>query len=602
MSEDSAALGRVGSAAGTRSRLRRLVPVGVAAVAAVLLWAAAAALDTFTINVLTRSMIYAVLAVTVDMLWGFTGILTFGQAAFFGTGAYATAMVLTHGGSTPGFMAAALGLAVLVPTVLGFGVGWLSFYHRSTALYASVISLVVPILVTQLVYSGGVWTGSSSGLVGYDTLPLELAGFFRLTALVMVAVTLASWIFVRSDAGRLLVAVRDNETRCAYLGLRPKRIQIVLTGVLAGVAGLAGYLYAHASGVVAPENTGFLFGTELVIWVALGGRGTLLGPVIGTLAIDYLPASLSGDLPFLWQLLLGTAFVLVIILLPGGVAALVARAWRFRSAGDTEGVGPRLVALPSRPPVTGSGQPVLAVAGLAKAYGSLAVLEEIDFEVGPGELVSLVGPNGAGKTTLVRCLSDGTESFKGSVSIDGTSTRGLTPDGIVALGVGRKFQVASVFESLTVAECLRLARTSHDRPSPVSRSDVLALPSATLDILRLTGLDRRLAARVRLLSHGQKQALELAMVVALEPKLILLDEPTAGLTKAERTTIGTVLKALTSDLGITAILIEHDLDFVREISSRIVVLHQGRLVLDGSVDEVVGSELVNAIYAGGAHV
>ena len=112
----------------------------------------------------------------------------------------------------------------------------------------------------------------------------------------MVAVTLAAWIFVRSDAGKLLVAVRDNDVRCAYLGVSPRRVQIVVTVALAGVAGLAGFLFAHASGVVAPENTGFLFGTQLVIWVALGGRGSLLGPVSATLAIDYLSASLSGRL------------------------------------------------------------------------------------------------------------------------------------------------------------------------------------------------------------------------------------------------------------------------------------------------------------------
>ena len=254
-------------------------PAAVAVGAALIVWIAPLVLGDFAANVLTRSMIYATLAVTVDLLWGFTGILTFGQAAFFGVGAYATAMTMTSLGSTPAWMAAALALAIILPMVLGLIVGWLSFYHGSTPLYASVISLVFPIVVTQLVYSGGLLTGSSSGLVGYDTLPLELEGFFRLSGLVMVAVTLAAWVFVRSDAGKLLVAVRDNDVRCAYLGVSPRRIQIMLTVALAGVAGFAGFLFAHASGVVAPENTGFLFGTQLVIWVVLGGRGSLLGPV-----------------------------------------------------------------------------------------------------------------------------------------------------------------------------------------------------------------------------------------------------------------------------------------------------------------------------------
>ena len=254
--------------------------VGLAVVslcAAAAVWFLPFILDTFTVNVLTRSLIYAILAVTVDILWGFTGVLTFGQAAFFGTGAYAAAMVLTHLGATPELMVLALVLAIVIPMVLGLIIGWLSFYPGSTALYASVISLVVPIVVTQVVFSGGVWTGSSSGLVGYETLPLDTGGYFQLAGLCLVAIAAGAWMFVRSDAGKVLVAIRDNEARCAYLGLNTRRVKVLLTMAMAGIAGLAGFLYANASGVVAPENAGFVFGTEMVIWVALGGRGTISG-------------------------------------------------------------------------------------------------------------------------------------------------------------------------------------------------------------------------------------------------------------------------------------------------------------------------------------
>ncbi len=586
-----------------RTRAAGLLPPLLVALAGALgVWLAPLVLDTFSVNVLTRSMIYAVLAVTVDLLWGFTGILTFGQAAFFGVGAYATAMTMANLGATPAWMAAALTLAVALPMLLGLVVGWLSFYHRSTPLYASVISLVFPIVVTQLVYSGGTWTGSSSGLVGYDTLPLELEGFFRLAGCVLVAVTLAAWVFVRSDAGRVLLAVRDNDLRCAYLGIGAKRIQIALTVTLAGVAGLAGFLFAHASGVVAPENTGFLFGTELVIWVALGGRGSLLGPVLGAIAIDDLGASLSGNLPFLWQLVLGAGFVVIIILLPEGLAGPVRRGIAALPLGRRAPDVPRIVAASSPRHASGGGLPLLRVANVARSFGSLSVLRDVSLDIRAGELVSIVGPNGAGKTTLMRCLSDGTEPFTGTVSIAGRSIAGLTPDRVAALGVGRKFQLASVFESLTVAECLRLARTAAEAPSPIAAAATLPLPPASAEILRLTGLGTLLASPARLLSHGMKQALELAMVLALEPSLILLDEPTAGLTGAERNMIGTVLRQVTAGAGVAAILVEHDLDFVRQVSSRIVVLHQGRLVLDGSVDDVVHSETVRTIYAGGAHV
>ena len=218
--------------------------------------------------------------------------------------------------------------------------------------------------------------------------------------------------------------MRDNDVRCAYLGVSPRRMQILLTAALAGVAGFAGFLFAHASGVVAPENTGFLFGTQLVIWVALGGRGSLLGPVFGTLAIDYLSASLSGDLPFLWQLVLGAAFVIIIILLPDGLAGLARRALArdLSAPQDKHGVPRVTVAAPHS--AAGTRATLLKVSGLARSFGSLSVLENINLEIRPGELVSIVGPNGAGKTTLIRCLSDGSEPFKGVVEIAGTVDQG----------------------------------------------------------------------------------------------------------------------------------------------------------------------------------
>ncbi|UIJ82705.1 ABC transporter permease subunit [Rhizobium leguminosarum] len=581
-----------------RQKLRLVLLLALALAALLLIVFGPMFLGRFSLNVLTRSMIYAMLAITVDLLWGYTGVLTFGQAAFFGVGAYATAMVLTHIGASPALFVVALVAAVLVPLVLGLAVGWLSFYHGSTPLYATVISLVVPIVVTQLIFSGGTWTGSSSGLVGYETLPLGLPGYFRLSGACLLVLAVLAIVFVRSDAGRLLVAIRDNEARIAYLGMNPARLKIVLTGVLAGVCGLAGFLYANASGVVAPENTGFVFGTELVVWTALGGRGTIIGPLFGAIGIDYLSASLSGDLPFLWQLIIGALFVAMIILLPGGLASLVTRFLQSANSSST------LKSLPTRIVAKDgalAGKSLLSIRGLGKSYGSFSVLKGIDLEIGAGELVSLVGPNGAGKTTLMRCLSDGTQQIEGQVDIIGTNIAGRAPERIVALGVGRKFQVASIFDSMTIGECLKMARFSRERPDPTRSLAEIMLPAAAAEILTLTGMADMLDKPVSLLSHGQRQALELAMVVALEPRIILLDEPTAGLTKTERMTIGTILKKLTDEMGFAAILVEHDLDFVRDISSRIVVLHQGKLVLDGTVNDVVNSETVRTIYAGGAH-
>ena len=212
----------------------------------------------------------------------------------------------------------------------------------------------------------------------------------------------------------------------------------------------------------------------------------------------------------------------------------------------------------------------------------------------------MLGRNGAGKTTLMRCLSDGAERSGGEVRINGHDIGKLPPHRCVAFGLGRKFQTANTFDSLTVAEALRIARTRLEPPSRWEASGVLTLPPAALQVVRATGLDARLSLECRYLPHGMKQALELAMVLALDPSVLLLDEPTAGLTKPERTLIGGILVELARDHGMCILLIEHDLEFVRDISSRVIVLHQGKIVLDSSVKEVVESPLVKEIYAGRA--
>lgn len=596
MNETDAAVALTSSAAKRSWRL-----AGCLAGAALVVAAGPIVLDTYLINVLSRAFLYALVALTVDILWGYTGILTFGQAAYFGIGAYAAALIFTHLGFTPEMILLAAGLALAVPALAGLLVGWLSFYPGSTPLYASVVSLAFPIVVTQLIFSGGTFSGSSSGLVGYEVFDLSIESWFRIIGAVLLIAAGAAYVFVNSEMARLLVAIRDNETRCAYLGIDAPRVKILLTAALAAVAGLAGFGYANFSGVVAPELAGFVFSTELVIYVAVGGRGTLIGPLIGTILIDSLSSYLSGDLPYIWQLVVGLIFIVVIVGLPNGFTPVVARAWQLvrgrrgpaRQATIT--VESRLV---GGTPATAT----LEIIGVAKSFGSLKVLENITLTVVDGELVSLVGPNGAGKTTLMRCISDGRERSSGTVRVNGHDIEGMPPNRIVGLGLGRKFQTPSVFDSLTVAECLRIASARRAEPSFTRPLHALSLPEAAHAVVETTALVDVLSRQARLLSHGQKQALELAMVLTLEPKIVLLDEPTAGLTSFERRRIGRILTELAAQHRLAVILVEHDLDFVREISSRVVVLHQGRIVLDGPVGEVVGSKLVRDIYAGSGHV
>ncbi|WP_088140067.1 branched-chain amino acid ABC transporter ATP-binding protein/permease [Achromobacter xylosoxidans] len=571
--------------------------LGLAGLCLVLTAAGPWLFDTYLLNVLIKALFFAVAAVTVDVLWGYTGYLTFGQSAFFGVGAYAAGLAFTHYGFSPAIAALAALAAVGAAALLALVTGWLSFYRGASPFFATVISLVLPIVLMQLMLSGGTYTGSSSGLTGYETFDLSLEAWYVIAAGGLSVVALMAWAAVRSDGGRILVALRDNEARCSYLGLNTAHWRIALLVVCGAVAGLAGFGYGAFSGVVAPELTGFVFGTELIIWVALGGRGTIWGPVLGAILINVAGSYLSGNMPFVWQLLLGVTFVLVILLLPRGLLPLLTAPWRARAGKAAAPVlGER--AVPARQ--DGGAAQALSLAGVSKHFGSLKVLEGIDLQARGGELLGLIGPNGAGKTTLMRCIADGAERSQGRLELYGHEVRRDGPEQCVRHGLGRKFQNANVFDTLTVAESLRIATTLRERPSWWRRSPTLDLPPYALETLRVTGLDQCLDSVARDLSHGQQQALELAMVLALEPGIVLLDEPTAGLSKAERQQIGHVLSSLAHRYGLCCLLVEHDLDFVKEIATRIVVLHQGRIVMDGGFREVVESELVRTIYAGSA--
>ena len=554
-------------------------------------------LDTYLVNILIRAFFVAIAAITVDIMWGYCGTLTFGQSAFFGIGVYALAITFTEYGFGTWQALMALGATLAITAVVAALTGWLSFYPGSTPLYASIVSLVVPIVLVQILYSGGTFTGSSSGLVGFETFDLSFEDWFRLAGLSLIAVAVVALIIMRSDTGRLLTALRDNDVRCTYLGIDTSHTRIIVLVLTALVASLAGFGYAAFGAVAAPENASFTFGTRLIIMVALGGRGTVIGAIVGALSIEVASAYLSGSLPYVWELIIGLALIAVILAFPDGLVGVFRKLVRGLHGFQTaEATRLRPVAVSTAADKTN--EVAIEVRELGKHFGSLSVLDGVQFKAHRAELLSLVGPNGAGKTTLIRCLSDGRERSSGHVAIAGQPIDHLPPDRIVRFGLGRKFQTASVFETLTVAECLRVARTQHAPPSLTSTSTVLDLPAAAIAVLERSGLAERLSEAARNLSHGLKQALELAMVLALEPEVLLLDEPTAGLTRAERQGFADILTTLVSRDRLCIVLVEHDLDFVREISSRIIVLHQGRIALDGSVDEVVNSALVREIYTG----
>jgi len=602
------------SAGATGDRRVRRIITAVLALGVALL-ASPLVLGEYAQQILSQAFFFAIAAITVDLLWGYTGILTFGQSAFFGIGVYTVALALAYYVEGTLATAAVILGAMAVAALVGAGVGWLSFWDRASPIYVAIVTLALPVVFTQIILSGGAYTGSSSGLP-IPVPALSLTQWYWIAGGLLLVVAIAAYVLVSSDAGRILVAIRENEERCRYLGLQTSRVKIRLMAIAGAVAALAGAFYVLFGSVAAHSYGDFVFGTELVVWTALGGRGTLIGPVLGTVGVNYVSALLGGNLPFVWLFFVGFAFVLVVVYLPEGLApaigralARLGRAAALRAAAGADGsaeassaarvVGVRVVSA-SVSDGADSGPPVLELRQVSRRYGSLRVLDEVSLVARRGEVIGIVGPNGAGKTTLLRCIADGRERSSGEIIVDGRPIGGLPPHACVRLGVSRKFQTPNVFDALTVLDCLRVARSYRTPASPWRRSRTLELPEPSLHAVQVSGLLSVLDEPAGHLSHGARQALELSMVLALEPTVLLLDEPTAGLTREERAAIGSVLTELAQSHRLCILLIEHDLDFVREISTRLVVLHLGRVLADGPLSEVADSELVRTIYVGEA--
>jgi branched-chain amino acid transport system permease protein len=607
-------------------RSRRVTLLAVPVALAALALYQGSTLSYFTRQLIGVALIYAIIAISTDLAWGYTGILSMGQAVFFGVGAYgvgilavevtasgAVAPRVTHWWSYP----AGLLLGVAVAMAIAAVVSLVSFSGKSaTQFYVAVVTLALTVILSTTLDQ---WNtlGGQQGLSGFPVAGIEPVTWYWIVAAALVVAAALAYRLVRSDFGLLLQAIRDNEQRCRYLGFNVPVIKSAVFVGCAGLAGLAGALYGGYIGFVSPPFVGFLFATEILIWVAVGGRGTLIGPILGAIAINLIGPRLSESLPFVWTLLLGALFVAVVAFIPDGAFPAMARLLRAagrllpgqdRSATRPAQQGRQLVpsAAAGRRPlhegdgVRGEGVAILSIEDLRRGFGALEVLRGVSLEVRRGELVCIVGPNGAGKSTLLGVVSDGTVPHEGTVTLlsDGRRPlRGLGPPQIVKAGIGRKFQTPNLFDKLTAVESVLLARRRGSLPSLWRRSQTLEVSPDVYEIFRLTGLLEYANVPARDLPHGLKQAMELAMTVVLEPDILLLDEPTAGLTADERSLIGDLLRRIVSR-GITVVLIEHDFDFVRKVADRIAVLHDGRVLLSGTVADIAGSDLLKRVYLG----
>lgn len=543
----------------------------------------------YAFDVLARAMILALLAIALDLAWGYGGILSLGHSAFFGLGAYGMSIALLRW--DVGF-ASAVGLAaaILVPILLATIAGWLVFFGTTSTLFVAIVTLALPVLLSALALRVPQLTGGLTGLSGIPGFPWTglLTTYYVILAILCLVTALAV-VIVRSDFGRLLIAVRDNEQRARFLGYRTQRVRLGVFALSAGIAGFAGGIYAPYNGFVSHDLLGLPLSTAAIAWVVIGGRGTVAGALLGAIAINVLEPVLNEAFPGFWQLFLGLVFIIVVLTFPSGVMGLLAyrRAdhrpvdLRHRSRGE----GPK-------------GSMDVKIRKLGMSFGSLNVLRSIDLTIRTGTLHCMIGPNGAGKSTLVNAVTGLLPVTTGEVLIDDSPVDHNAPERVVRQGLMRTFQASNVFETLRVGDNLFLAARAGALPSLVGYCDQVVLPKQAADVFELSGLRAKLLTPTGDLGHGDRKWLELCMVLAADPDILFLDEPTAGLTAADRARAAPLLVSLAREHGLGLLLIEHDIDFVKAIADRLTVLADGRVIADGSVEEVLSNPTVQQVYIG----
>jgi branched-chain amino acid transport system permease protein len=541
--------------------------------------------------------LYAAAATGIGLCWGRAGFLPLGQAMFFGLAAYLAGLTLIWLEDTI-WVFVLLPLAAATAGLLAYGIGLLVFRRQGeSGPYFSMITLALSLLAFQLATSWNDVTGGFNGLKGIPGLPglddFSAAYYVSATALLIV-LGLGSWLYA-APIGVLWRALAQNERRVALFGFNTNALKAVAFGVSGLFAGIGGAIYAPQQGLVTPQVAGFGLSADLVIWAAVGGRFGLLGPTLGVLLVGALTTELRDRIGF-WEVLMAGFFILVVLAFPRGLIGVIAPLVRWLEG--RQHARPAVAA----PPRRGTTEPAqLTLSDVSAEIGEVKILDHLSLRIaGPG-IFCIIGPNGAGKTSTFNLLTGELAPRRGGVLLDGAEISGLAPHRIIARGVGRKFQIPTIFADLTVAENLCVALWSCRAAGlELLMPRLKRWTSPMLDELVrrypfLAGGRRRAAE----LSHGQRQVLELAMALLTEPRLLLLDEPCAGLSPEETASVIDLIRWAGRKLQIAIVVIEHDMTLVKELAETIYVLHNGALLAQGDIDAIRANADVRAVYVGG---
>jgi ABC-type branched-subunit amino acid transport system ATPase component/ABC-type branched-subunit amino acid transport system permease subunit len=559
--------------------------------------------DAYGQSVLIFAFLLAIMAGGWNIMAGFTGYVSIGQSAFLGIGAYTVALLSLRTGLDPLLLAPVGGLAAaLVAAVLGATV----VRAREHAFVIITIALLFLFQTLALNLEGV--TGGSNGL----TLPLptwdrdiqNLPFYYAMLGLLALSVLLSWWIR-RTKFGMGLVAIREDEDKAAAIGVRTSAYKVLSFVASAVLIGVAGGVYADFLTFIDPRGMfDILVSVQLVLAALIGGRGTIWGPVLGAFAVVPLNeatnnlAAAEGLHLFAFGLALGA----VVMFLPHGLIPTVQAWWsrRHQRPVPWERRGPATTAVERAPAVAAgpqAGRALLEVDGLAKRFGGIAAVDDCSFTVREGGLTGLIGPNGSGKTTTFNLITGMVRGDSGSIRFDGRRIDRALPWERAHLGLGRTFQVTRLFPRMTVLENLVAPLRSFSWPNLAA--DAVSGPEARRaeELLDFVGLLPLAGQPAGQLSFGQQKLAELAQVLMLEPRLVLLDEPAGGINPGMIERIAELLLEL-NRRGITFLIVEHNMPMVLGLCDPILVMARGRVIAEGPPGAIQRDPAVLDAYLG----
>jgi len=559
---------------------------------------------SYALRVLALAGIYALVTIGYQFIFGHAGALALSQGAFMGLGAYASGILeLRYGVAFDASLPVSIGLPVLLATVMGLTVLRLNshYFALATLLIAQIVLLVAIEFVSL--------TGGANGIGGVGGITLlgrDIAPGVPTLAVVWSAVGLGGLVAWHLGRGLLFHAyalLRANLAAAQSIGLDAGWLRLIAFLASAGFAGLGGALYVHTVRVISPEVLELPIMVTCLTIAVVGGNRRIAGAVAAALLIVGLPEVFR----FLRQYYLvayGVILLAVIILAPDGLVAALGRLWQ-RIVGRPVAPLPGSVPLLSdrAPPRALAGEALLELSGIAKRFGGVRALDGVSFAVKQGEILGLIGPNGSGKTTLANVIAGFYRPDGGRILLAGDDIGSLPPHAIARHGIGRTFQTVALVDDMTALDNVALARAGGRHglgrlltASLDARSTRRARGEA-MDLLERLGVAAIAQQNCGALGPGLKRRVELARALAIEPLLLVLDEPAAGLDPAEQADLARRLRLLAS--GRALLVIEHNLPFLASLVDRLVCLDGGRVIAEGSPASVQQNPLVVQAYLGG---